>query len=146
MAAVLLLGASGLLGAHLAARLPASCATVAPRPRHGEPDRRSAIGWLTTHLDATDDRSLEATLDEAAADVVVNAIGLRAGDRSSLDSINARFPHRLASLVGARGGRVIHISTDGVFSGARGDYSETDSPDPGDDYGRSKLAGELPAP
>jgi dTDP-4-dehydrorhamnose reductase len=56
------------------------------------------------------------------------------------------LPRVLAALAEARGARVVHVSTDGVFSGARGQYVETDVPDPVDAYGRSKLAGELATP
>ena len=49
-------------------------------------------------------------------------------------------------MIDARRRHLVHISTDGVFSGARGGYTEADSPDPNDDYGRTKLAGEPTAP
>lgn len=146
---VLLLGASGLLGGYLAERLPRSFATCAPRPRKGAPTGGRALRWLSTPFDATDDDSVDGVLDEARADVIVNAVGVTGGampDSTLLDSVNARFPHRLASRAAARGTRTIHISTDGVFSGARGGYDETDHPDPADAYGRSKLAGEIGAP
>jgi dTDP-4-dehydrorhamnose reductase len=56
--------------------------------------------------------------------------------------LNARLPHRLARLAAATGGRLIHVSTDCVFSGTTGGYSESDPPDPVDLYGRSKVLGE----
>jgi dTDP-4-dehydrorhamnose reductase len=146
MSSVLLLGASGLLGSHLAARLPASLPTFAALPREGEPDRQSGIAWLSGRLDANNPASVEGVLEEAGADVVVNAIGVQSGERHHLEAINARFPRELASLLDRRGGRLIHISTDGVFSGTRGGYTESDPPDPNDDYGRTKLAGEPNAP
>src|SRR5678815_6093132 len=57
--------------------------------------------------------------------------------------VNSLMPHRLALACRAAGARVVHLSTDCVFSGDRGRYSETDSPDPVDIYGRSKLMGEI---
>jgi dTDP-4-dehydrorhamnose reductase len=60
--------------------------------------------------------------------------------------VNGVFPHRLAEAAQAMKAYVIHFSSDGVFSGRRGYYSETDRPDPHDLYGRSKLLGELDAP
>jgi dTDP-4-dehydrorhamnose reductase len=60
--------------------------------------------------------------------------------------INALFPHQLADLCVERGIRAIQISTDCVFSGFRGNYSEIDVPDPVDLYGRTKLLGELNRP
>lgn len=146
----LLLGATGLLGGALADRLPKTLTTCAARPRSGEAPQHDRVRWLRTGLDATNERSLDEALDEAQADVIVNAVGVTGAaamqDTALLDSVNARFPHRLAARAAARGTRVIHISTDGVFSGARGGYDETDHPDPTDAYGRSKLAGEIGAP
>ncbi|HEY1334255.1 MAG TPA: sugar nucleotide-binding protein, partial [Myxococcaceae bacterium] len=82
-------------------------------------------------------------------DVVVNAIGLtqaelkRAGDAEAARKINAELPHRLSSAAAAAGARLIHVSTDGVFSGTAGPYDEDRTPDPQDLYGRTKLAGEV---
>jgi dTDP-4-dehydrorhamnose reductase len=59
---------------------------------------------------------------------------------------NALFPHDLAAACRERGARLIHISTDCVFSGRKGGYTETDRPDPEDVYGRSKLLGEVATP
>jgi dTDP-4-dehydrorhamnose reductase len=61
-------------------------------------------------------------------------------------TVNALFPHRVAALCAASGARLIHFSTDCVFSGGRGAYREEDVPDPIDLYGRSKLLGEVDAP
>jgi dTDP-4-dehydrorhamnose reductase len=149
---VLLVGASGLLGSHLAARLPDSFATFAPQPRDGTfKTTGSRIAWLPFALDATDDATVARAIAESAATIIVNAVGVTpgspvAGDRQMQEAVNARFPHRLASHAARIGARVVHISTDAVFSGARGAYGEDDTPDPVDDYGRTKLAGELGAP
>jgi dTDP-4-dehydrorhamnose reductase len=127
---VLLFGATGHLGGHLADRLPLSAAlAIAPR------------------VAVEDERAPARAIDEARPDVVVNAIGVRPkAARELLRAVNAEFPQRLAARAAARGARVVQISTDAVFSGARGHYSETDTPDPIDDYGESKLAGELAPP
>ena len=79
--------------------------------------------------------------------MVVNCIGLvkqrpEAADAAALVRANALFPHQLRAACAQRGARLIHISTDCVFSGDRGGYAEDDRPDPADLYGRSKLAGE----
>ena len=55
---------------------------------------------------------------------------------------NALLPHRLADLSNRFGARLIHISTDCVFSGAKGMYKESDVPDAADPYGRTKQLGE----
>jgi dTDP-4-dehydrorhamnose reductase len=81
-------------------------------------------------------------------DVVVNCVGLvkqlaSAEDPLSALPINALLPHRLAQLCSFTGARLIHISTDCVFSGQRGGYKQSDTPDASDLYGRSKLLGEV---
>ena len=79
---------------------------------------------------------------------VVNAVGIvkqrRAADESvpSLE-INALFPHRLALLCKETGSRMVHMSTDCVFSGKKGNYQESDPSDAEDLYGRTKYLGEV---
>ena len=73
---------------------------------------------------------------------MINCVGLikqhgAAGDVLVAAPLNALFPHRLARLAAGYGARVIHMSTDCVFSGARGAYVEADVPDASDVYGRT---------
>jgi dTDP-4-dehydrorhamnose reductase len=87
-------------------------------------------------------------LDLARPDAIVNCIGLvkqhaRATDPEANLTINARFPHRLARLAAARGARLVHLSTDCVFSGRTGGYREDDDLDAPDLYGRTKALGEV---
>ena len=94
---------------------------------------------------------LERTLDEVSPDAVVNAIGIVKQRPVSADvlvslELNAVLPHRLARLCADRGARVIHISTDCVFAGTRGDYTEDDISDATDVYGRTKQLGEVTGP
>lgn len=84
-------------------------------------------------------------------DVVINCVGLvkqrvDAEDPLQAIPINALLPHRLARLCGLAGARLVHMSTDCVFSGRRGGYRESDMPDAEDVYGRSKLLGEVAYP
>jgi dTDP-4-dehydrorhamnose reductase len=79
---------------------------------------------------------------------MINCIGIvkqaeAAKDPVTSIEINALFPHRLARLCQERGIRLIHISTDCVFSGRKGDYSENDLSDAEDLYGRTKFLGEV---
>ena len=84
-------------------------------------------------------------------DVVINCIGLLQADIEERDpesvrraiAVNALFPHELAAAATAQGSRVILVSTDGVFSGTRGPYSEDDPPDAADVYGKTKSLGEV---
>jgi len=90
-------------------------------------------------------------LDDFRPDAVVNAVGLvkqRPDADNAIDSIeiNALFPHRLAALCAEFDVRLLHMSTDCVFSGRVGNYREDDTPDALDLYGRSKLLGELSKP
>lgn len=98
---------------------------------------------------ATD--KLLTVLSQFRADAVVNAVGIVKQRPDGLDvipnlEINALLPHRLALICRAIDARLIHISTDCVFSGKRGHYREDDIPDPVDIYGHSKLLGEVTQP
>lgn len=83
--------------------------------------------------------------------IVINCIGLVKQLASAEDPllalpINAVLPHRLARLCELTAARLVHISTDCVFSGRKGGYLETDETDAQDLYGRSKLLGEVGYP
>jgi len=91
--------------------------------------------------------SLLPVISDFRPNVIVNAAGVvkqRKEGQNALPNleINALLPHRLADICSAIGARLIHISTDCVFSGDRGNYSELDLPSPIDIYGHAKLLGE----
>jgi len=93
------------------------------------------------------DRLLEV-LAQFRPDAVVNAVGIVKQRPNGLDAIpnleiNALLPHRLALICHATGARLVHLSTDCVFSGSRGMYREAERPDPVDIYDHSKLLGEV---
>lgn len=103
---------------------------------------------LLVGVDVLDQDALVRALNTVRPDVVINCVGLikqlaDASDPLSTLPVNAMFPHRLARLCGLAGIRVIHISTDCVFSGRKGLYTETDLSDAEDLYGKSKFIGEL---
>ena len=92
--------------------------------------------------------SVENALTAAEPNVVVNCIGIVKQDAAAKDqyqsiAINSLFPHQLARASASRGIRLIHLSTDCVFSGRRGNYKEDDLADAEDIYGRTKWLGEL---
>ena len=98
------------------------------------------------HADQPD--SLMAAFTHSRPQVVINCVGLVKQLASSDDPleaipINALLPHRLAKLCELAQARLVHISTDCVFSGSKGKYIESDMPDAEDLYGRSKLLGEV---
>jgi dTDP-4-dehydrorhamnose reductase len=81
-------------------------------------------------------------------DLCINAAGIvkqRAQAKAAIPSIsvNSLWPHVLAEACAVQGARMVHVSTDCVFSGRRGSYVESDVPDDFDLYGRSKLLGEV---
>ena len=103
---------------------------------------------LLTSVDVENFDSLSLVFAHIKPDVVINCIGLvkqlaLANDPLYALPINAMLPHRLARLSDMVGARLIHVSTDCVFSGTRGGYSENDFADADDLYGRSKYLGEV---
>lgn len=103
---------------------------------------------LLVGVDVLDQDALVRTLDTVRPDVLINCVGLikqlaDAKDPLSTLPVNAMFPHRLARLCGLAGIRMIHVSTDCVFSGRKGAYTEGDPSDAEDLYGKSKFIGEL---
>ena len=151
---VLVLGATGMLGHKLmqifserfdvTGTVRASASSYKNHPVLGGLSLQSEV--LAENFDSV----IEA-MAQVKPDVVVNCIGIIKQHPSAKDplrsiALNSFFPHRLARLCHVSGARMIHISTDCVFSGRRGNYSEEDLADPVDLYGRSKLLGEVTDP
>lgn len=151
---VLILGASGMLGSQLLRSLSANSGIrVAGTVRNLDALPSVFVDRYRDHLvpgvDVTQAAARRACIDEA--DVVINAIGVikqssGLADKASSVRLNALLPHEVAEECSRHGARFIHVSTDCVFSGRRGGYSEEDTPDPIDFYGRSKLLGEVDGP
>jgi len=148
---VLLLGATGMLGHKLLQILSGQFSVVgtirgdvAKYLNHPilKPD------LLKGHVNADNISTVEKAIIECKPDVVINCIGIvkqlpAAHDPLSSIAINALFPHQLAQICRKRGARLIHISTDCVFSGKKGNYKENDFADADDLYGRTKYLGEV---
>lgn len=103
---------------------------------------------LIPHVDVLGADSLIRAMERAKPDIVLNAVGVvkqlaAANDPLSVLPLNAEFPHRLAALCGLAGTRMVHVSTDCVFSGRTGGYRESDPSDAEDLYGKSKYIGEV---
>ncbi|MPM03116.1 hypothetical protein SDC9_49376 [bioreactor metagenome] len=98
-------------------------------------------------LDVTDKHATEELIKTVNPDIILNCIGiLIKGSRQHPDNaiyINAYFPHLLERLSSEIDAKLIHISTDCVFSGKKGNYTEYDFKDADDVYGRSKALGEV---
>lgn len=98
-------------------------------------------------VDVTDRRAVAEVVHTVRPDIILNCVGvLIRGSKEHPDNaiyINAYFPHQLKALADEVGAKLVHISTDCVFSGRKGNYSETDFRDADDTYGRSKAMGEV---
>lgn len=95
--------------------------------------------------------SLVGLFSQVRPDVVINCVGIvkqlaEASEPLATIPLNSVFPHRLNRLCESSGVKLIHLSTDCVFSGRKGGYVETDVPDAEDLYGRSKVLGEVLSP
>jgi dTDP-4-dehydrorhamnose reductase len=151
---VLILGGDGMLGHRLLRHFSPGHETrvtlrrgLADYSRFGLFDRGNAF-------DATDVRDagrVASILSDFRPRAVINAAGIvkqrpEAHEIEAANEINAAFPHRLAQACRGIAAQLIHLSTDCVFSGEKGNYTESDRPDPVDLYGQSKLRGEVDAP
>jgi len=101
---------------------------------------------------AIDHKDTKKTLERLAEIIwhdtlaVVNCIGItvqKIGPPEQAIMCNALFPHQLAEICSKKSVKLIHISTDCVFSGKRGNYTDCDIPDAEDLYGRTKIMGEV---
>lgn len=103
---------------------------------------------ILQQIDATNSEHLVRVFGQARPETVINCVGLVKQRATSKDpslaiEVNALLPHRLADVCSTAGSRLIHVSTDCVFSGRDGDYTEESTPDADDLYGRTKLLGEV---
>jgi dTDP-4-dehydrorhamnose reductase len=148
---VLVLGGGGMLGHQACRRLGGRFdvwATYRSEPRtwmgYGSLVADRALGGV----DAAAPDTVWSAIAEVRPDVVVNCIGIvKQRDEAKMAvpsiTVNSLFPHLLADQCASAGARLFHITTDCVFSGRKGAYTEEDVPDPVDLYGRSKLLGEV---
>jgi dTDP-4-dehydrorhamnose reductase len=151
---VLVLGASGMLGnAMLRVMSEQEAWSVFGTFRGANPALHAAAPRAVmipgVHADQPD--SLLTAFAQARPDVVINCVGLvkqlsNAEDPLVAVPINTLLPHRVARMCEVAGARMVHVSTDCVFSGKQGTYTEFDLADAQDVYGRSKLLGEVDYP
>lgn len=148
---ILVLGASGMLGAALFSTLPKVKAHYHLFGTHRENSVTPVTNERMTLLplaDIFDASALRDILKSNDIHVVINAIGLIKQIGQTLTQadyvrMNSWLPHFVSELCDEVGARFIEVSTDCVFTGAKGDYTETDTPDAKDIYGLSKLLGEV---
>lgn len=149
---VLVLGATGMLGnAVLRLFAESDGFEVRGTVRSPSSSRALPLSVRDATLPGVDVEQFDTVVDafgRFAPDVVVNCIGVvkqlaDADDPLRAIPINSLLPHRLARLCAVAGARFVHVSTDCVFDGKKGMYTEADIPNAYDLYGRSKLLGEV---
>jgi dTDP-4-dehydrorhamnose reductase len=152
---VLILGASGMLGSAVMRTLSEKADLEVFGTLRSAGAARFFSPKIVEHLiagcDVENHDALVSVFQRIKPDVVINCIGLikQVADVEEpllALPINSLLPHRLAALCALRKARLIHISTDCVFNGSRGGYTEEDLSDATDLYGKSKYIGEVYAP
>jgi dTDP-4-dehydrorhamnose reductase len=148
MKRVMVLGASGMLGHCVATYLSEGALVfggVRKRYRY-LPFFKGVV--QVPGCDVQNLQGIEDILLDINPHVIINCLGVvkqRVSNQIEMVLANAIFPHWLLGFCHThlQETRIIHISTDCVFAGDKGNYTETDLPDAVDDYGMSKISGEL---
>lgn len=149
---ILVLGATGLIGHSLYRTLGGLGHDVHATTRRTAEEVAQhdlfAAGSAVCDFDATSLSELEGVMRALRPDAVLNALGItkrrpEIADMAQAIRVNAMFPHELDALCTRLGARMIHFSTDCVFDGTDGPYTEASVTTPIDTYGRTKALGEV---
>jgi dTDP-4-dehydrorhamnose reductase len=150
---VLVLGATGLLGNTVFRVLAEQSQLAVYGTYRAEQDKAFFAAPLAQRLvaggDLMSNESVTQLFETLRPDLVVNCVGGRRMEPMELAAslaVYAVLPKRLAHVCRIAGARFVQVSSDGVFSGTRGHYSEDDIPDAADVYGTAKLLGEVSEP
>jgi dTDP-4-dehydrorhamnose reductase len=148
---ILVLGGGGMLGHKMVQALSRKDRDTWWTLRGGSPIPFLPLDRCIEGVDVRDWSALHALLVRVRPDVIVNCAGVikqRHESQNPITSltVNALLPHLLAEAAAAWGGRLVHFSTDCVFSGRKGAYTEADVSDAEDLYGRTKFLGEVAGP
>jgi dTDP-4-dehydrorhamnose reductase len=141
---ILITGASGLLGLNLAMETTNRHTVFGTVNHHG----LKTDAFTVIPIDLLAPGAVERLLKSTQPDWVIHCAALANLDACEADpllakQLNTELPHTLASHVARSGARLLHVSTDAVFDGLRGDYTEEDIATPVGVYSRTKLEGEL---
>ncbi|MDX2254098.1 MAG: SDR family oxidoreductase [Pseudanabaenaceae cyanobacterium bins.39] len=151
---ILILGSTGMLG-HKLSQICKHKFDTYITIRSENQSQKHIIDYPASHIikniQAEKIGTINAAIAEIQPAIVINCIGIIKQLPSAKDpipsiSVNALFPHQLAQICQTYSAKLIQISTDCVFSGNKGNYTEQDNPDPVDLYGRTKLLGEVTTP
>ena len=149
---LVILGGTGMLGhtlwERLSLRFPDTYTTIRKGIRDYGDDRLYGSDRVIDHIDVMDFRMLEGALRGVRPDVILNCIGItkrREEPQNPISSIilNAMLPHKLAKMAADLNAKLIHFSTDCVFDGRTGRYSDDAPTNATDLYGRTKALGEV---
>jgi dTDP-4-dehydrorhamnose reductase len=152
---ILILGGDGMLGHQLVASLAPDHEVIATLRQGPEAYRRHAAALAPARclfaVDVRDTARLQSVIVDHRVDAIVNAVGIvkqRDAAKEAVVSlqVNALLPNLLAQWCAELGIRLIHFSTDCVFSGRKGMYRDDDPADADDLYGRTKFLGEVGGP
>lgn len=137
----LVIGCNGMAGHMISCYLSERGHEVTGFARSASPYVKTVTG------DACDKRDIEELVTKFKGEIIINCIGILNADaeknKDKAAYLNGYLPHQLAALTEDRDIRVFHMSTDCVFSGDKGNYTENDFPDGKIFYDRSKALGEL---
>ena len=146
---ILILGADGMIGHKIAQSLEDFELILASRKSISSKSIGVINGKMVLHNLITD--SLDLLLDSTTPDIIINCAGIttRRGVEDNIvntELLNSDLPHKLDSWANLNSKKLIHFSTDCVFSGNRGNYLDNDFADADDIYGKSKALGEVNSP
>ena len=148
---IIILGASGLIGHKLLQKLSNDFDVYATLHRSKESYGLMPLFSgqnIIDEVDVSDFENVSAILHSVNPNVILNCIGItpRKDEINNLYKvikINSLFPHQLANWAKVNNKRVIHFSTDCVFNGSTGNYTENSLTTAEDVYGRTKALGEI---
>lgn len=140
---ILVTGGTGLLALNWACALRGQAEVTLGTHRHGV----RLPGVASLRLDLSDVDSLRRQVSRTGADLIVHTAGLTNVDRcedmpAEARHANAEIARNVAEVAAAAGIRLIHLSTDHLFSGIHQFYAEQATPEPLNEYARSKLLAE----
>lgn len=150
---VLVLGGTGMIGHRMWAslsRLGHDVYSVCRSDLKLEMKNLGNLNWSKSWqgVDVTDIAALESIFSDLKPEMTLNCVGIvkqhpLAKCPATIIELNSLFPHQLTEICRRHGSRLLQMSTDCVFSGEKGYYSEKDVPDAVDLYGRTKILGEV---
>lgn len=150
---ILIFGASGMIGHRILLEARAKFGEeniygIIRKPKFHFEKYEIFNNKIFDKIDVLNWNSAEEVLDNVKPDFIINALGLtlrrlEIGDLEYALRVNSFFPRQLLKWAQRNNAKVIHLSTDCVFDGAKGHYYENSQPSAQDNYGRSKFLGEI---